>query len=173
MEKRRAGGLLSIRAERLGKIIFLHAWLGLSVKKGTQLRAGGRWQIKAASFLTDLPGVWPGRARGGRNNGSHLQKNQTPSACTCLQVGKKQKRGRAAPTKGFQSPWEWVWKGWDECGHDLGQCGIHADIRGMSKQPRETESCARSKGTKSCGQSKEVRSQSQLSKKFDATLTMH
>lgn len=52
-------GLVRVRAERLGKIIFLHAWLGLSVKKGTQLRAGGRWQIKAASFLTDLPCVWP------------------------------------------------------------------------------------------------------------------
>lgn len=56
--------MVRVRAERLGKIIFLHAWLGLSVKKGTQLRAGGRWQIKAASFLTDLPCVRPGRAGG-------------------------------------------------------------------------------------------------------------
>lgn len=52
--------MVRVRAERLGKIIFLHAWLGPSVKKGTQLRAGGRLQIKAASFLTDLPCVWPG-----------------------------------------------------------------------------------------------------------------
>lgn len=96
--------MLSIRAERLGKIIFLHAWLGLSVKKGTQLRAGGRWQIKAASFLTDLPGVRPGRARGGRNNGSHLQKNQTPSACTCLQVGKKQKEAGLHPQRASRAP---------------------------------------------------------------------
>lgn len=76
MEKRRAGGLVSVRAERLGKIIFLHAWLGLSVRKGTQLTAGGRWQIKAASFLTDLPCIRPCHTMGGRNNGSHLQKNQ-------------------------------------------------------------------------------------------------
>lgn len=57
---------MRVRAERLGKIIFLHAWLGLSVKKGTQLRAGGRLQIKAASFLTDLPCVRPAGGRRGK-----------------------------------------------------------------------------------------------------------
>lgn len=54
---------MRVRAERLGKIIFLHAWLGLSAKKGTQLRAGGRLQIKEASFLTDLPCVLSGLQR--------------------------------------------------------------------------------------------------------------
>lgn len=67
---------MRVRAERLGKIIFLHAWLGLSVKKGTQLRAGGRLQIKAASFLTDLPCVWSAGEGGGRNNESHPQKSR-------------------------------------------------------------------------------------------------
>lgn len=123
--------MVRVRAERLGKIIFLHAWLGLSVKKGTQLRAGGRWQIKAASFLTDLPCVRPGRARGGRNNGSHLQKNQPRAPAP---GGEKTKRVVAAPGKAFQSP---VGGG---CGvavmvvgtgspWELGQCGIRAAIR--------------------------------------------
>lgn len=123
--------MVRVRAERLGKIIFLHAWLGLSVKKGTQLRAGGRWQIKAASFLTDLPSVRPGRARGGRNNGSHLQKNQPRAPAP---GGEKTKRVVAAPAKAFQSP---VGGG---CGvavmvvgtgspWELGQCGICAAIR--------------------------------------------
>lgn len=103
MEKRRAGGLLSVRAERLGKIIFLHAWLGLSVKKGTQLRAGGRWQIKAASFLTDLPGVRPGRARGGRNNGSHLQKNQPRAPAPASRWAKNKKR-QGCTHKGLPEP---------------------------------------------------------------------
>lgn len=90
MEKKRAGGLLSVRAERLGKIIFLHAWLGLSVKKGTQLRAGGRWQIKAASFLTDLPGVRPGK--GGKEQWEPPPEKPTPSACTSSRWAKNKKR---------------------------------------------------------------------------------
>lgn len=96
MEKRRAGGVgaVRVRAERLGKIIFLHAWLGLSVRKGTQLRAGGRWQIKAASFLTDLPCVRPGRAKGGKEQWESPPEKPTLGPCTHthqIQVGEKQK----------------------------------------------------------------------------------
>lgn len=107
--------MVHVRAERLGKIIFLHAWLGLSVKKGTQLRAGGRWQIKAASFLTDLPCVRPGRARGGKEQWESPPEKPTPSTCT--QWGKN-KKSDGCTWKGFPEPrGRWVWSGCDGCGH--------------------------------------------------------
>lgn len=95
--------MVRVRAERLGKIIFLHAWLGLSVKKGTQLRAGGRWQIKAASFLTDLPCVRPGRARGEGTMGVTSRKTNPEHLHP---VGKKQKESWLHLERLSRAPWE-------------------------------------------------------------------